>query len=163
MTKACAISGTFADFKLVKTRGQAQLVVEIPIEQAQAALEVFGVPQPGKEVPVAVARLTETATEKPVAKQERKPWGELLPAQQAGIRCADPEFQKWIIGQSDEYWVSQCRLIDLTDEEIAVSAVHALCDVSSRKAITTGSAADGEWQAIQERFMRDTGRMAEVR
>ena len=34
MTDAIAITGTYADFKLIKTRSAAQIVVEIPIEGA---------------------------------------------------------------------------------------------------------------------------------
>jgi hypothetical protein len=61
MTLAVA-QGTFADFKLVKTRSAAQFVIEIPLELADQALKALGgVPFPGKEVSVAIARLTEQA------------------------------------------------------------------------------------------------------
>ena len=37
-----AIKATFSDFKLIKTRKVAQLVMEIPVEQADAALKALG-------------------------------------------------------------------------------------------------------------------------
>jgi hypothetical protein len=36
--KPAAIKGTFSDFKLIKTRKLAQLIIEIPIELADSAL-----------------------------------------------------------------------------------------------------------------------------
>lgn len=57
MTDAAIIAGNYADFKLVKTRSTCQLIIEIPIEQAEAAIRVFGIPMPGHEIPVAIARL----------------------------------------------------------------------------------------------------------
>jgi hypothetical protein len=57
-SRPAAFDAVFSDFKLVKTRSSAQLVLEIPIERADAVLAILGgVPQPGKEVSVAVARL----------------------------------------------------------------------------------------------------------
>ena len=55
------IQGTYADFKIVKTRGVAQFVVEVPIEQAQTAISMFGVPTPHEEQWVAIAALNRTA------------------------------------------------------------------------------------------------------
>ena len=55
------IQGTYADFKIVKTRNVAQMVVEIPLEEAQSAITMFGVPTPQKEQWVAVAALHEVS------------------------------------------------------------------------------------------------------
>lgn len=64
MNAPAAIAGTFADFKLIKTRSACQLVIEVAIENADAALSALGgVPQPGQEKPVAVARLEPEAGE----------------------------------------------------------------------------------------------------
>lgn len=53
-----AFKGEFSDFKIVKTRSVCQIVLEIPLEQADDALAVLGgVPRPDRQVWVAVARL----------------------------------------------------------------------------------------------------------
>lgn len=53
-----AIQATFSDFKLIKSRSVVQLVLELPIEAADAALaSLGGIPQPGMERWVAVAPL----------------------------------------------------------------------------------------------------------
>ncbi|MGX7706351.1 hypothetical protein [Methylobacterium sp. Gmos1] len=50
------IAGTFADFKLIKGRKVAQIVVEIPIEQADAIVAALGgLPNPAVERWVAMA------------------------------------------------------------------------------------------------------------
>lgn len=68
MTANAVISGNYADFKLVKTRGVCQLVVEIPIEQAEQAVQMFGIPRGGEEIAVALARLIT-----PLAEQRETP------------------------------------------------------------------------------------------
>ncbi len=56
MNNFAIIVGTFSDFKLIKTRSTAQLVIEVPIERAFDAIAILGIPQPGKEIQVAVYR-----------------------------------------------------------------------------------------------------------
>jgi hypothetical protein len=47
MSDVAAIKATFSDFRLIKGRKQAQLVLEVPIEQADNALAALGgIPQP---------------------------------------------------------------------------------------------------------------------
>ena len=55
------VQGTYADFKIVKTRNVAQIIVEVPLEQAQSAIQMFGVPTPTREQWVAVAALHEVS------------------------------------------------------------------------------------------------------
>jgi predicted metalloenzyme YecM len=47
MTDAAVTQGTFADFRLIKGRKVCQIVIEVPIEQADQALAALGgLPQP---------------------------------------------------------------------------------------------------------------------
>lgn len=102
MSRPAAIAGTFADVKIIRTRSVMQVVVEIPIEQADAALAALGgVPQPGSERPVAIARIDPAAT-RPAPDQDRANWAALPAAKQAGIRCGDVRFQKWIGAESED-------------------------------------------------------------
>lgn len=50
-------TATYSDMKLVKTRGVMQMILEFPIEQAADIVGMFGIPVPGKETWVAIARL----------------------------------------------------------------------------------------------------------
>ena len=51
------ISGTYSDWKLIKTRGVVQIVIEVPLENWRQAVDLLGMPNPSEEVHVAVARL----------------------------------------------------------------------------------------------------------
>lgn len=62
---AAVIAGSFADYRLVKSRGCLQLVIEVPVEQQGAAFAALGYPLPGTEIPVAVARLNPRAGAEP--------------------------------------------------------------------------------------------------
>lgn len=99
-------AGQFSDFKLVKTRSVAQLVLEVPIEQADAALAALGgLPRPGSEVWVAIARIQETApaqvqqSQRAVHQEIIRPkldWWDKPPSQRAALRCQDVRFHKWL-------------------------------------------------------------------
>ena len=75
-----AIRGVYSDFKIIKTRSAAQIVIEIPIETADRFIAMFGVPQPAKERWVAVALLYDKWTgdngkeEEPPEERGDGPW-----------------------------------------------------------------------------------------
>jgi hypothetical protein len=134
MTKA-VITGTFSEVKFIKTRSVMQLCVEIPIEQADMALHVLGgVPQPGNEVHVAVARLS--------THEEPKPKKGSL-AQQAGILCDDPVFRTFL----KEYLSSFGRQYDDPAE-----AVRDLCEVESRAQFDTELVAAARWRELKGKY-----------
>jgi hypothetical protein len=59
MSPNAVVSGSLAEIKFIKTRSVCVLCIELPIEQAEDAISKFGIPLPGQEIPVAVARLYE--------------------------------------------------------------------------------------------------------
>lgn len=82
------MQGTYADFKIVKSRAVAQIIIEIPIESAQAAVEMFGVPNPSYEQWVAVAALHKaTVTQNQDAVNAIK---------QAGMLCNTESFGQFL-------------------------------------------------------------------
>lgn len=151
MTDRAAIDGDYADFKLVKTRGVAQFIVEIPIEQAAELVRLFGVPLPDKPVRVAVARLgvppqiearAETTAEA-ASGREHGPWSSLTPTLQSILRCQTPAFWKFLEEQSKVP-------INVANETYAATIVRTACGVNSRASLT-GKAAE-KWQAIDARY-----------
>ena len=73
MDAPAAIKGCFADFKIIKTRKLAQLIIEIPIEQADAALATLGgIPRSDSERWIALARLDLTASQQPLPHPREK-------------------------------------------------------------------------------------------
>jgi hypothetical protein len=131
MTDAAVIAGTFADLKTVKTRSVVQMIVEVPIESAGQVVEAFGFPQPGNEVPVAVARLTGTKA----PEDKGRSWDNMPRAQQAGILCADRKFQRWL---------------GVDNENTAALRVRTKLEVPSRSDID--ALAPVEWDAMVSDF-----------
>jgi hypothetical protein len=134
MTQPNVISGTYADLKFIKTRSVAQVVVEIPIEAADAFLKLFGAPQPGQEVPVAIARLMKNA---PADSKERKPFESLPLPQQVALRCNDARFQVFL---------------EEKNAEDAAAHIRLACGVVSRALIIPRSKAAPLWFEIEDRF-----------
>ena len=149
-----AIQGTFADLKSVKTRSVVQMVVEIPIEQAEQVVKAFGFPQPGAEIAVAVARLdpekaraAPTPPETPAKAKTRfhdKPL-----SVQAGIRCSDASFRRFLV---DKFNYSRVP----TDDE-AAKVVREYCSVDSRKEFNTGGSAGRAWIGLNAEFEQWAG------
>src|SRR4051794_33660425 len=108
--KAAVTQGTFSDFRLIKGRKCAQIVIEVPIEQADQALAALGgLPQPATEAWVAIARLETKARVVPI-----KPANTKL-SLEAALRCREPIFQ---------------RYLNVSDENEAADAVRMACGIS---------------------------------
>jgi len=117
MSAPAALRGTFSDFKLIRGRKCAQIVIEVPLEQADAALQALGgLPNPADERWVAVARLNPEANQKkPAEQKERRRFNELPAASQIAIACQSESYREylrfryvaeWIIGEADAgQWV----------------------------------------------------------
>lgn len=147
MSDKAVIQGSFADYRLVKGRKVLQLVIEVPAEMAQAAFERLGIPTGAEEFPVAVARLAvnETPFRAPQAalpspdepQAGKRKWSDLTPAQQAGIRCNEPAFQKWLgaLGPND-----------------AADRIRRECNVTTRAALNTDPDAAMRWRGIDAEY-----------
>jgi hypothetical protein len=150
MTDLAVITGTFADFKLIKTRSTAQMIIEIPIEAADAALRTLGgVPKPGSETSVAIARLNPNRTlasgPNTFAKGLNldKPAPPSL-ARDAAICCNDERFQRFLR--------SQHGFKGATDPDEAAVAVRSICTVASRKELDADPAAAERWKELRIEF-----------
>lgn len=139
-----AFKAAFSDFKLVKTRKVAQLIFEVPVEGADAALQTLGgLPRSDAEVWCGIARL---APEKPATAsrnanggdaKERRPFKELPFPQQAALRCADLEFQQFLgVGSADR----------------AADRVRDRCGVPSRSEIRPETSAGILWERLNAEF-----------
>lgn len=127
-----AIQGSFADFKLVKTRKTAQIIIEVPIEQADQALAALGgLPQPATEAWVAIARLETKERVQPIRQDTKL-------SLEAVMRCRDPLFQ---------------RYLEVSNEEEASETVRRTCGVPSRAGLNTDPEAAQTWRTLDARFL----------
>lgn len=147
-----AISGTYADLKFVKTRSVAQIVVEISIEKADDFLAMFGAPQPGSEVPVALARLVATPKVEPPAQKERTPFNQLPLSQQCAIRCGDAQFRDYMeqtFNHSDGP-----QYIPLRTAEDAASLFRMTFGIASRSVLDTDARLGTAWKAMEDDYQK---------
>jgi hypothetical protein len=130
--------GTFSDFRIIRTRKLAQIVIEIPIEEADAALAALGgLPRSDHERWVAVARLEMPVDVTMNIKYEkaRRAFHTLPAVQQAAIKSKDAEFQFWM----NKGFVS---------EPDCAAAIRKYCGVNSRADIEPGSEAEKRWHEL---------------
>lgn len=141
---AAAISATFSDFRLVKGRKVAQLVFEVPLESADAALETLGgLPRPDREAHCGIARLAKKP-ETP-SRPERTTGPIPTLAQRVAIKCQDADFRRFLaIG-----WDG----VAVLDVASAAADVRDICGVSSRSEIVPGSEAARKWEALEADYI----------
>lgn len=186
MTANAIMHASYSDLKLIKSRSVCQIVLEIPIERAAAAVEMFGVPIPGQEIAVAVARLQESTGRIPgagavrtihsdgpgatparpvdTAKSARaKAAFAALPSMKQDVTRAamlvkDPEFQRWITGRA----VSIARPASAYETE-ADYEMKIRIGVASKSEIGEDAAVNARFRKLVATFELETGRMAECR
>lgn len=155
--KPAAIAAAYSDWKLVKTRGVVQIVLEIPLHDTAHALDVLGgMPDVSKERWFAIAALKD---QKGVAQQpsDAKPqpvldkpqagakrWGDMQPAQQAGIRCGEPLFLAFLKEERPDDWHDA--------SEDPAECVRMICRVESRSLLNREDAAQ-RWQKLNDQFV----------
>lgn len=134
-----AIQATFSDFRIIKGRKQAQLILEIPIEGADAALAALGgIPQPHSERWVGVARLNGVQKPDPEPKDKRR-WEDLKLSMQASIRCGEEAFCEFL----REEFVCNPKSADEAAEE-----VRSICGVASRSGLNDNAEAATKWRGL---------------
>lgn len=170
-SRPAAIRGTLVDVKIVRTRSVVQLVTELPIEEANAALETLGgIPIPGKEPWVAIARLNPIprpaadpltagadtpngapgrGTKSEAARERYQQLGHLeRTVADCAMLCGDPAFQQWL---------------GVETEKDAAAEIRERCGIASRSDLVTNEAARWKWGAIVTDFEIDSGRRAAPR
>jgi len=149
-----AFRATYSDWKLIKTRGVVQVVMEIPLADADAAYDVLGgMPVHGKERWFGIAALKSTAEEARAKPRQEAPspqpdgakrdWRDLPPSQQAGIRCEEPVFAAFL---------KETRKDDWHETQDATDCVRLICGVESRSELGTNQRARIIWHQLDSAF-----------
>jgi hypothetical protein len=144
-----AFRATYSDFKLVRTRKVVQIVLEVPLEQSNEVLDVLGgMPDPSQESWVGVARLysdapTTQPDSPPRPPAAKRDWRDMMPAQQAGIRCDEPAFGAFLREQRKDDWI---------EAPDAAECVRLICGVQSRAELSTNPKARLIWKQLDEQY-----------
>ncbi len=155
------IGGTLSEIKAVKTRGVIQMVIEAPIEHAEAIITAFGYPQPGKEKWVGVALLREPETplkgrDTAPAKEDKPklPWSERTPGSQAAYLCTLPEFQRWVTERLDPMSLPTHTEVGTIHSLYRHFAIDSRSELNDRP---------DDWAQFQQEFRDATRETAEIR
>jgi hypothetical protein len=147
------IAATFCDIRTVKGRKMLQIICEVPLEEAEAAMSLLGFPKPADPVWVGIARLKLPAgadrpsnpadnlgsDSSPAIKPAPATKRERTPAERAAFLCTLPEFRRWYGAPT---------------EEAAAHQMRQECGVTSRAQITTNPDAHEAFKRIEDAFHR---------
>lgn len=125
---SAAIKAAYADFKHIKTRKVLQIVLEVPAEQAEAALAMLGFPVAGSERWVAIALLNDPA--RPAAPKRGL-------SQDAYLLCNNPQFKDYAAGRG----FADARELVLRH-----------CGITSRAELDTNHQAADKYRQLVELF-----------
>jgi hypothetical protein len=141
-----AIQASFADFRLIRSRKACQLIFEVPIEGANAALAALGgIPQPHAESWVGIARLNGVTKPEPKPKDKRK-WDDLKLSMQASIRCNEKAFWEYL----NERYSHLGHPVQHETE--AANTVMALCRIDSRAELNNSPLAAKHWNDLDRSY-----------
>lgn len=143
MTAPAAIQGTYTDLKIVRSRKVCQIVVEIPLEASEGFVKAFGMPNPGAETWVAVARLNAGVAAAGEQQKERRRFDTLPLAQQAAIKCGEPAFWRFL---------TEVHRAPTTNSDEAATYVRRYCNVVSRSELNHGVEAGERWSKLSNGY-----------
>jgi hypothetical protein len=160
MSNLPVIGGTYADLRQVKSRGVWQVVIDVPSEDAEKLVELFGLPRQDEPTWLAIARLkvppgagtgathgsVASPAPPPPEKPANAPGGAY--AKRAGILCNDSRFMGWL---------------GTPDTASAAAWLRSITGVASRREYDSDPAARQRFLDLETRYLRETGQFAEER
>ncbi len=109
MTEAAVFKGTIGALRTIGGRKVIAVTVEVPIEEQSTVAKIA---EHGAWV--AVARINPEEAPKPAQKEKRR-WETLSVGEQAGIRCGESDFQRWLgVNNADEAATELRRLFNVS-------------------------------------------------
>lgn len=153
-----AFKAAYSDWKLIKTRGVVQVVMEIPLAEADAAYDVLGgMPNPANEVWFGIAAIDPQAEKESKATARtparlqpdketagaKRDWRAVPFAQQAGIRINEPAFAAYLREQHSKEW---------RETEDADSCLKFMFGIASKRELQTNHKAAALWHQLDTAY-----------
>lgn len=155
-----AFRATYSDWKLIKTRGVVQVVMEVPLADADAAYDVLGgMPVHGKERWFGIAALKSPAEEARAKPDQDSPpkhshpdrakrmdWRDMQPAAQAALRCDQPAFRTFLMEEHS------FRPRDPNSSDEAADFIRSFFGITSRAELGTKHGLRMLWKQLDDQF-----------
>ena len=171
MNAPAAFRATYSDWKLIRSRKVVQIVLELPLEASGQAYDTLGgMPNPGAEIWVGVARLKNESEVMPPAQHEpptdarpapdnpvasvsaraKRQWRDKSYGEQAAILGSEAGFRRFLLEQAGI--VGRTGVCEAITEDKAAEMVKAHCLVSSRADIRDNHPSGPLWRELVERY-----------
>lgn len=133
------VKGTYADFKVIRSRKVVQMIIEVPIEQANDLTTKFGIPDPSMDKWVAVAYLKDNHINPTHDNTDM--------VKTAGILCKTPKFAEFINFKFN-------AKIDVHDADAVANVVRSVCGIGSRSSLATNPMARKSFEDLHREYRR---------
>lgn len=152
MSEPAAILATFSDLKLIRGRKVAQLVFEVPIEEAQKATNALGFPNAAAEKWCAIAltnlaggSIPKHSVEDHIVSRDTSPAKPRTPSQRAAYLCTKPKFWSFLntLRQSGFY---------ITDVAGADFALKSHLGIASKTELDSNDLVAGSFEQFEGEF-----------
>jgi hypothetical protein len=156
MTAPAAISAQLVDIRNVGMHKCIKLTIHVPVEQAALVTQAFGWPTMAEPVPIALARLTNSAAgrngeaqsysppDNDALPQPRRKFTSLPLPQQAALLCADAVFRAFL--RENYSW-------NASNEEDAAEWIRLEFGINSRRELRADNAAGKSFIGVREKFI----------
>lgn len=153
------VAATFSDFRVVKSRGVFQLIMEAPIENMMLALNALG--QPGiatdnwcmiQPIKKPVAENAATIAAKPAENKPKRKFSELSLPEQCALRCEDGRFERFLY--ESRQVVFDTDATGYHPEMDTAAFVRGILGVNSRAELSTNHDAANKWRSLEAEFQR---------
>ena len=153
MTNKAAFQARFAHYERKPGLKVMRLHFEVPLEKGMETISILGEPTPDNDVWVGIALLGAVSEAQKSAENDANPtnsappekWHELKPSQQAGIRCSEQKFLRFLEEEFSNATVSF--------ERDAARVVRFLCGgLKSRSELNDNTEAASKWKALEGKF-----------
>ena len=155
MTNKAAFQARFAHYERKPGLKVMRLHFEVPLEKGMETISILGEPTPDNDVWVGIALLTQeparSNTQEPADNEEdsskdRHPqkWHELKPSVQAGIRCDEQRFKRFLEEEFFGHFKTECGN--------SAAIVRSLCNVKSRSEFDVQGKPQQDWMWLDNKF-----------
>lgn len=164
MTKPAAMFGSYVGAKFMSSFKVMRISVDIPQQDCNEFLKMFGAPDAANPVPVFIARRADAKPAEPIpsgapAPERSKPVPTDEPksrAQFAGMKTKDPLFQQWLRKVYPDAWNGTVAIWgDKTPDWWANHVLKIALSIDSKKELNDGPKAV-EWDRMLASFDAET-------